>query len=76
MSEIFNALRETDDGENLHLSKVDVVLLVEILGMVAAAIDSGNLWFNSPGGNHNRQYANFCRDMARKFANVKIEMEQ
>lgn len=64
-----------DDGEDdVHIGAEDLRTLVDILAFVSVALSEGRLWFNKPGES-NRQYAEFCDRMARKFANIKIERE-
>ena len=71
---VFDALRQ-GEGEDVHISAEDMKQLVDILGFISAALSSGKIWFNKPGKS-NQKHAVFCKQMAKKFANIKIEQEQ
>jgi hypothetical protein len=75
-SKIFDTLRDTDNGEPLHISKEECIELVEILTMVGAVLESGKLWFNSPDDPINPHASEFCQKLAKRFANITIEQEQ
>ncbi len=76
MSKIVEVLRDTEEGEDVHISSEDMKTLVEILSCVAVAIQYDRLWFNDKSTKTNLQYVEFCTRMAKKFANIKIEEEQ
>lgn len=69
-------IAEVLEGEerDLHLSNEDRKLLVEVLGMTGAMLRDGKLWFNEPG-ERNKKYADFCNDMAERFANMPVHNE-
>ena len=71
---IFDSLRH-GEGEDIHISAEDMKQLVDILGFISEALSSGKIWFNKPGKS-NQKHAVFCKQMAKKFANIKIEQEQ
>ena len=68
-SEIEAALK--DQEQDLHINDEERITLVEILGCVSAVLMTGDLHFNGKG-DHNMRYANFCNDMARRFANMPV----
>ena len=74
VTSVFDALRTTGD-DDVHISSEDMKQLVDILGFVSEALRSGKLWFNRPGPT-NKAHAEFCKRMAFKFSNIKIENEQ
>ena len=76
MSEIEKHLRDSEEGEDLHISNADRKMLVDLLACVSVALGSGKLWFNKPGKKYNQQFCEFADKMARKFANMKVEQEQ
>lgn len=71
---VFDSLRATEEGEDVHIGLEDMKQLVDVLGSVAALLRDGTLWFNQPG-EKNQKHADFCERMARKFANIKIQQE-
>lgn len=71
-SQIEAALKgETQD---FFITEEERITLVEILGCVCAVLMTGVLHFNGKG-DHNKTYANFCYEMARRFANMPIHKE-
>lgn len=76
MSKIVEALRDTEDGEDVHITKEEMTQLVDILTLVGACIESGRLWFNSPDDKINAESVDFLKKISKRFANIKIEAEQ
>lgn len=71
MSDIVEALKG-EDTEAFWICDSERVLLCEILACVSVVLKNGKLHFNGHG-EHNTKYAEFCDDMARRFANMQIE---
>lgn len=71
-SEIEAALK--DQEQEFHINDEERITLVEILGCVSAVLMSGDLHFNGKG-DHNKTYADFCNEMARRFANMPVHKE-
>lgn len=74
MSDIEAALK--DEEAPFHISNEERIMLVEVLGSVASVLKDGKLWFNAQGDKCNHMYADFCLDMAKRFANMPVEQQQ
>lgn len=75
MNKIFETLRETEEGEDVHISLEDMKTLVDILVIVGVLLRERKIWFNKKSTEENLQYIKFCERISNKFANIKIEME-
>lgn len=71
MSEIEKVLK--DDEQEFWISDDERKRLIDMFTMIARVIESGDLWFNRPGIESNRQYAEFLRTMAKRFANMPVQ---
>lgn len=72
---IAEALKD-DETPDVSISNEERLMLIDILYMIAATLENGKLWFNKPGIKNNQQYIDFCKMMAKKFANMEVHQEQ
>ena len=72
MSEIEKALK--DETQDFWISNDERLTLIEILACVASVLRTGDLYFNGRG-KHNLKYADLCTAMAKRFANMPVEVE-
>ena len=74
MSEIEAALK--DEEAPFHISNEERLMLVEVLGCIASVLKAKKLTFETKSGPANSYYADFCLEMAKRFANMPVEQEQ
>ena len=60
---------------DISISNEERIALIEILGMVGGALQSGKLWFNRPDADQ-KPFIDICMTMAKKFANMEVHQEQ
>lgn len=72
-SKIVEALK--DETAEFFINDNERVSLCELLVFVAEVLDSGKLWINSRKSTANRDYANLCRVIAKRFANMPVHRE-
>lgn len=70
MSDIEKALKS--EQEEFMINDHERQQLIDMLAMIAAAIKEGKLWFNKPGKEYNKQFADFALMMAERFANMPV----
>jgi len=75
MKTIEEALKDGDPTPDLSISNEERIALIEILGMVGGALQSGKLWFNSPKADQ-KPFINICMTMAKKFSNMEVQNVQ
>ena len=72
MSEIDTALKDKD--RDFFITNEERQHLVEILANISVVLRAGKLWFNAPGP-ENIKHAEFCEEIAHRFANMPVQME-
>jgi hypothetical protein len=60
------------EEEEFHLTNNERLNLIQILGMVGAALKDGKLWFNQKGSEENLEHASFCLDIASRLSSMPV----
>lgn len=76
MSEIADALKCNESApEEFWIADHERKTLIEMLVFIAGALESGRIWFNQEGKEHNKPYIDLCQTLAIRFANMPINTE-
>lgn len=65
----------TGEEEEFYISNSERIMLVDMLAFVSVSLRTGKFFFNKPGKENNRQYAEFAEEMARRLASMPVHEE-
>ena len=77
MSKIVDALKCNETPpEDFWIADHERKTLIEMLTFIAGASQTGRVYFNQKGVEHQRSYIDLCRTLAVRFANMPVKEEQ